>query len=151
MSKTSVLLGLSFSAQGYTSSKENNAWTLEKPTEAASEREGKITDLVESNTNVVVLVFVSGKPYLNEFLTREHFACFQCSYRLGFFISGIEGEAHREKRTYELGEPQPQQQGVWMTLLALCMVLLCRGKGETRWVANFRFEPTQISELFEFC
>lgn len=162
MSKTSVLLGLSFAVQRQTSQKENNTQAVEKPTEAASEREGKITDLVESSMNVIVLIFVSGETYPNEFLTREqqryfpksfsyvHFAFFQCNYHYGSFILRIEGEALQERRTNELGEPQSQQQGVQMMLLVLCIILLCRGKDETRWVANFRFESTQISELFEF-
>ena len=163
MSKTSVLLGLSFSVQRQSSQKENNTQTAEKPTEAASECEGKITDLVESSMNVIVLIFVSGEPYLNEFLTREqqryfpvslsyvHFAFFQCNYHQGFFVVAIKGEALQERRTNELGEPQSQWQGARVMLLVLCIVLLCRGKDETRWVAKFRFEPTQISELLGFC
>lgn len=54
MSKSSVLLGLSFAVQGQTSQKENNTQAVEKPTEAASECEGKNTDLVESSMNVIV-------------------------------------------------------------------------------------------------
>jgi len=57
---------------------------------------------------------------------------------------GSEGEAFHERRTNEVG-------GVQVTLLVLCIILLCRGKDEAGWVANFRSEPFQVSELFGFC
>lgn len=64
--------------------------------------------LVESSLNVIGFIFVSGEPYLNEFVTRElfpisfscvDFAFFQCSYHQGFFILGTEGEALQERKT----------------------------------------------------
>lgn len=122
----------------------------------------KITPrLVESSMNVVGLIFVSGEPYLNEFVTRELFShlfflCWRCflSMRLpsGLLYLGNWGwSSPGEENKMMLESPNLSSEEVWVPLLVLCVVLLTRGKDETRWVANFSFEPTRISELFGFC
>lgn len=48
------------------------------------------------------------------------------------------------------GEPRSQHQGVLVAPFVLCLILLCREKEKTRWVANFRLDLVQISEFFVF-
>lgn len=55
---------------------EGKSQTVEKPTGAASECEGKIPHLVESSINVVGFIFVSGEPSQKESLSREQQRCF---------------------------------------------------------------------------
>lgn len=107
----------------------------------------KITPrLVESSMNVVGLIFVSGEPYLNEFVTRELFShliflCWRCFLSMqlpsGFLYLGNWGwSSPGEENKMMLESPSLSSEEVWVPLLVLCVVLLTRGKDETRWVAN---------------